>query len=153
MPKRKKPSVRSVDAAPEEIRGYGVILEEMRAQNRATIEAVETIRVTVEQRIDRFERDTQGRFTVLETAVRQNSADIRQNSADILKNSEDIRQNSADIRQNTADIRQNTADIRQNSRDIVTNSEDIRTLTARVEALGSLDRRVSDLERRAFPER
>ena len=119
MPKGKKPSL---------TRGHGVILEEMRSQNRATIEAVEKIRVSVEQRIDRFEHDTVDRFTVLEAAVRQNSADIR-------KNSDDLRKNSDDIRQNTADIRQN--------------GEDIRALSARVDALGSLDRRVSALEQRA----
>src|SRR5260221_7381653 len=109
MPKGKKPSL---------TRGHGVILEEMRSQNRATIEAVEKIRVSVEQRMDRFEHDTVDRFTVLEAAVRQNSADSR-------KNSDDLRQNTVDIRQN---------------------GEDIRALSARVDALGSLDRRVSALE-------
>jgi hypothetical protein len=142
MPKGKKPSLQDVldevRANQEQIRGHGVILEEMRSQNRATIEAVETVRMTVDQRIDRFERATQDRFTGLEVAVRQNSADIR-------KNGEAISQNSADIRQNSEDIRQNTADIRQNS-------EDIRVLSAGVDALGSLDRRVSALERRVSGE-
>ena len=149
MPKGKKPSLQDVldevRASQEQIRGHGVILEEMRSQNRATVEAVEAIRVTVDQRIDRFESATQDRFTVLEAAVRQNSTDIRQNSADIRQNTTDIRQNTADIRRNSDDIRQNTADIRQNS-------EDIRGLSARVEALGSLDRRVSALEQRASRE-
>jgi methyl-accepting chemotaxis protein len=149
MPKGKKPSLQDVldevRANQEQIRGHGVILEEMRSQNRATIEAVETIRVTVDQRIDRFEHATQDRFTVLEVAVRQNSADIRKNGEAISQNSEELRQNTADIRQNSADIRQNTTDIRQNS-------EDIRTLSAGVDALGSLDRRVSALERRVSGE-
>ena len=87
MPKGKKPSLQDVldevRANQEHIRGHGVILEEMRSQNRATIEAVEAVRVTVDQRIDRFERETGNRFTVLEVAVRQNSADIRQNGEDI----------------------------------------------------------------------
>jgi hypothetical protein len=69
-----------------------VLLEEMRAPNRATIEAVDTLRMTVEQRFDRFERETQDRL------VRQNSADIRTNSQDIRQNSDDIRKNSEDIR-------------------------------------------------------
>jgi hypothetical protein len=135
MPKGKQPSLRDVldevRRNNELIQGREVIVEEMRAQNRATIEAVEASRVMVEERIDRFERATEGRFTVLEAAVRQNSTDIGQNSAD-------IRRNSADILQNTTDIRQN--------------SEDIRALSARVEALGSLDRRVSALEHRASRE-
>jgi ribosome-associated translation inhibitor RaiA len=128
MPKGKKPSLQDVldevRANQEHIRGHGVILEEIRSQNRATIEAVEAVRVTVDQRIDRFERETGNRFTVLEVAVRQNSADIR-------KNGEAISQNTADIRQN---------------------GEDIRALSAGVDALGSLDRRVSALERHASGE-
>jgi methyl-accepting chemotaxis protein len=143
MPKGKKPSLQDVldevRTNNERIQRREVIVEEMRAQNRATIEAVETIRLTVEQRLDRFERETQGRFTMLEAAVRQNSADIRTNSDDIRQNSEDIRKNSEDIRKSTEEIRKN--------------GEDIRALSTRVDVLGSLDRRVSVIERHVFPER
>jgi chromosome segregation ATPase len=132
-----------------EMRGHGVILEDIRSQNRATIEAVEATRAALEERIDRVDRDSQARDADLGTAVRSLRKSVEQNSADIQHNSADIRQNSEDIRQNTADIRQNTADIRDNSADIVKNGEDIRTLTARVDALGSLDQRVSALERRS----
>src|SRR5215213_6018087 len=104
----------------------GVLLEEMRAQNRATIEAVEATRVALENKIDTLARETGGRLTVLETAVRQNSTDIRQNSTDIQKNSDDIRKNGEDIQKNSEDIRKNSEDIRKNS-------EDIRVLTERVE--------------------
>ena len=76
---------------PEGERGNGVLIEEMRAQNRATIEAVEATRVCLEVKIDALARETGGRLTVLEAAVRQNSTDIRKNSTDIRKNSEDIR--------------------------------------------------------------
>ena len=106
------------------VRGDGVLLEEMRSQNRATIEAVEASRVALEAKIDTLGRETRGRLTILDTAVRQNSADILKNSVDILKNSSDIRKNS----------------------------EDIRVLTQGVEALGPLDQRVSKLERHAFGE-
>ena len=67
----------------QQIRGHGLILEEMRAQNRATIEAVEATRVALEEKIDSVARDTGGRLTLLEAAVRQNSADIRKDSDDI----------------------------------------------------------------------
>ena len=83
MSVRRKPSLQDVvDLVREnqaQIRGHGVILEEMRAQNRATIEAVEATRVAVEEKIDSLARETGGRLTVLEAAVRQNSADIRKN--------------------------------------------------------------------------
>ena len=156
MPKGKQPSLRDVldevRRNNELIGGREVILEEMRTQSRATIEAVEMVRVTVEQRIDRFERETGNRFTVLEAAVRQNSTDIRQNTADIRKNSAGIRTNSTDIQKNSADIRKNSDDIRQNTTDIRQNGEEIHALSARVETLGSLDRRVSVLEQRASRE-
>ena len=73
------------------VRGNGVLIEEMRAQNRATIEAVEASRVVLESKIDSLARETGGRLTVLEVAVRQNSRDIKKNSEDIRTNGEDIR--------------------------------------------------------------
>jgi len=95
MSKAKKPSLQDVlnevRANQEQMRGHGVILEEMRAQNRGTIEAVEMVRVTVEQRFDRLDHETGNRFTVLEAAVRKNSTDIRQSTTAIRKSSEDIR--------------------------------------------------------------
>ena len=106
---------------PKILRGAnGVLLEEMRAHSRATIEAVEANRATLEGKIDALARETGGRLTVLEAAVRQNSRDIKKNGADIRKNSADIRKNSADIR----------------------------VLTERVDTLGPLDQRVSAIERR-----
>jgi hypothetical protein len=85
---KRRPSLRDVLAA---VQNNGVILEEMRAQNRATIEAVQVNRVVLEEKIDSLARDTGARFDVLEAAVRQNSRDIRKNSDDIRKNSDDIR--------------------------------------------------------------
>lgn len=77
---------------PKTLKGdSGVLLEEMRAQNRATIEAVEASRVALEDKINSLARETGGRLTVLEAAVRHNSRDIRKNSEDIRKNGEDIR--------------------------------------------------------------
>jgi methyl-accepting chemotaxis protein len=118
--------------------GNGVLLEEMRAQNRATIEAVEASRVALEGKIDSLAGETGGRLTALEGAVRQNSRDIKTNSKDIRKNSEDIRTNSEDIRKNSEDIRKS--------------GEDIRVLIERVDSLGPLDQRVSTLERQVLGE-
>jgi hypothetical protein len=120
MPKptsRKPTSLNDILAA---MRGHGVILEDIRSQNRATIEAVEAAREALEAKIDMVDRNSQARDAVLEAAVRQNSADIRRNSEDIRRNSEDI----------------------------LKNSEDLRDVTTRVDALVPLDQRVSALERR-----
>jgi chromosome segregation ATPase len=158
MPKKRRRRTSSRDL----VHGQGIILEEIRSQNRVTIEAIEATRVALEAKIDQVDRDSQARDSVLEAAVRQNSADIkdngtdirknsagiRRNSADIQKNSADIQKNSADIQKNSADIQKNSADIQKNSDEIRRNSEDIRVLTSRVDALGPLDHRVSAIERR-----
>jgi hypothetical protein len=78
--KRGRPSLQEV---LDGVRSNGVVLEEIRAQNRATIEAVEATRVALEEKIDRVDRDSRERDAVLEAAVRQNSRDIRQNSDDV----------------------------------------------------------------------
>jgi hypothetical protein len=130
--------------------GNGVLLEEMRAQNRATIEAVEASRVTLGGKIDSLARETGGRLAVLEAAVRRNSRDITKNSEDIRKNSEDIRKNSEDLRKNSEDLRKNSEDLRKQGDVIRKSGEDIRVLIERVDSLGPLDQRVSTLERRVL---
>jgi hypothetical protein len=81
-----------------------LLLEDMRSQNAATLEAVIATRHELGERIAELDRSLSSRIGVLEVAVRINS--------------EDIRQNSKDIRQNTVDIRQNTVDIRRCSDNI-----------------------------------
>src|SRR5438552_7591776 len=120
MPKPKAGGATSLKEILAEMRGHGVILEDIRSQNRATMEALQATRAALEEKIDQVDRNSQARDAVLEAAVRQNSKDIRTNSDDIRKNTEDIRKNS----------------------------DDIRVLATRVDALGPLDQRVSALERR-----
>ncbi|HEY8148603.1 MAG TPA: hypothetical protein VIK51_06835 [Vicinamibacteria bacterium] len=95
MPTRKKPSLQDVldelRGNQEQIRGHGVILEDIRSQNRATIEAVEATRAALEERIDRVDRESRERDLVLEAAVRDLRKTVEQNSADIRQNSTDIR--------------------------------------------------------------
>lgn len=62
---------------------WQVIREEIRSQNRATIEAVEASRAALEQRIERLERDSSSRFQGLEMAVRELRLDARQLQADM----------------------------------------------------------------------
>ncbi len=60
-----------------------VILEEIRPQNRATIEAVETSRVALERRIECLERDTSMRDAAIEMAVRELRLDVHQLQGDM----------------------------------------------------------------------
>jgi cell division protein FtsB len=55
----------------------------MRSQNRATIEAVESTRRALEQRIEHLEQDTRSRDALLEVAIRELKVSVQQNSLDI----------------------------------------------------------------------
>src|SRR5713101_3672594 len=83
MPKPKARGATSLKEILAEMRGHGVILEHIRSQNRATIEALRAMRAALEEKIDQVDRNSQARDAVLEAAVRQNSKDIRKNSEDI----------------------------------------------------------------------
>jgi len=120
MPEQKRRRTPSLEAILTEMRGHGIILEEMRSQNRATIEAVEASRGALEEKIDRADRESRERDAVLESAVRGLRKSVEKNSTDIRRNGDDIGKNG----------------------------EDIRSLAARVEVLGPLDQRISRLERR-----
>ena len=77
MPKPKARRATSLQEVLAEMRAHGVILEEIRSQNRATIEALQATREALETKIDQVDRNSQARDVVLEAAVRQNSKDIR----------------------------------------------------------------------------
>ena len=78
-----------------------ILLEEMREQNHATIEAVFSSEQRTNRRLEEIELKLTRRLDVLEVAVRMNSDEIRKNSEDIKRNSEDIRKNSEDIKKNS----------------------------------------------------
>lgn len=90
MPTKKQPSQRP---APP----WQVILEEIRFQNRATIEAVEASRAALEQRIDRLERETSTRDAALEMAIRELRLDVRQLQGDVKALQGDVRALTAKV--------------------------------------------------------
>jgi hypothetical protein len=83
MPSQKGRPAPSLHAVLTEMRSHGVILEDIRSQNRATIEAVEATRAALEERIDRGDRDSQARDSVLEAAIGDLRKTVEQNSVDI----------------------------------------------------------------------
>jgi predicted RNase H-like nuclease (RuvC/YqgF family) len=64
---------------------WQVILEEIKSQNRSTIEAVESSRTALEQRIDRLDQESRARDAVLEGAIRHLGADLRRIDANVEK--------------------------------------------------------------------
>jgi hypothetical protein len=97
-----------------------ILLEEMRSQNRATLEAVEASRIALEQRLDRLDRESRERDSDLAAAIRENRAAIQGNRSA--------------IQQNTASIQQLQSETR--------------ALTLRVESLARIEERVAALEKR-----
>ena len=110
-----------------------ILLEEMREQNHATIEAVFSSEQRTNRRLEEIELKLTRRLDVLEVAVRMNSDEIRKNSEDIKRNSEDIRKNSEDIQRMSQEIRE--------MRGVLERKADHAALVA-------LEQRVSALEKR-----
>ena len=101
-----------------------LLLEDMRAQNRATIEAVEASRRALEETIEALTRDTNARIGVLDAAIKHLAQEGRSQDA------------SLDLA-----IRDLKVTVQQNS-------VDIRDLAGKIEALTRLEERVAALERR-----
>ncbi len=89
-PKPSKEAVRKGATSEDALHRFNVLLEDVRSQQNAMLEAIASMGESLERKFDeRFTRIEQ-RLEILESVVRQNSEDIRKNSEDIRKNSEDI---------------------------------------------------------------
>jgi uncharacterized coiled-coil DUF342 family protein len=106
---------------------WQIILEEIRSQNRATIEAVEVSREALERRIERLEQETRARDGMHEMAIRELKLEVRQLQGDLRSLQGDLRSLQGDMR---------------------TLQGEMRTLTTKVEALSHIEERVSALEKR-----
>lgn len=115
---------------------WQVILEEIRSQNRSTIEAVDATRVALEQRIESLDRDTRSRDAVLEAAIQESLSRVSILEAAIQRLDQDTRSRDASLEVAIGDLK---VSVQQNS-------VDIRDLAGKVEALGRLEQRVSALE-------
>jgi chromosome segregation ATPase len=115
-----------------------LLLEDMRAQNRATIEAVETSRQALEQKIDTLTRDTSERIAVLDAAIKHLAQEGRSHDASLDLAIRDLK---VSVQENSVDIRDLKAGLQQNS-------IDVRELAGKVEALTRLEERIAALERR-----
>lgn len=128
---------------------WQVILEEIRSQNRATIEAVEAVRVTLEQRIDRADRESRERDAMLEAAIRAIREDARSwiDRLDRETRERDTSLESA-VRDVRVGVQQNTVDIAELKVRVQENTVEVRDLARKVEALVRLEERVGALEKR-----
>ncbi len=141
---------------------WQVILEEMRSQNRTTLEAVEVFRASIEERIERLDRESRDRDDTVAQAVAALRREVRQNSTDITELKRLGREDRADVtelkrlglegRSDIAELKrlgmEHSVDIRELKVRVQENTVELRTLSGKVDALNRLEERVSALERR-----
>jgi DNA repair ATPase RecN len=152
MGTRKSPS------APQ----WQVILEEIRSQNRSTMEALEAFRQSLEERIDRLDRESRGRDELLALAVTGLQREVRQHSTDLtdlrrlsLRHGADIVELKGLAERHGQDIdelkglgQQHSTDIRELKLTVQESTVELRSLSHKVDALNRLEERVAALERR-----
>jgi len=133
-----------------------VILEDIRSQNRSTLEAVEASRVAMDERIDRFEQKTDSRLTVVEAAIQSTNMGLARLEGRFEQSDQENRVRFAALEaalqrmeqeSRTRDASLEVA-IRELKVSVQQNSVDIRDLAGKVEALSRLEERVAALERR-----
>jgi hypothetical protein len=141
---------------------WQAILEDIRSQNRTTLEAVEAFRASIEERIDRLDRESRQRDDTLAFAIGELRREVRRNTADIVE----LRQLGIEDRKDLAELKQlvqehgtgiaelkqlglqHNVEIRDLKVNVQENTVGLRALAAKVDALNRLDERVSALERR-----
>ena len=164
---------RKAPSAPQ----WQVILEDIRSQNRTTMEAVEAFRQSIEERIDRLDGGSKDRDGLLALAITDLRREVRQQGSDLtelkrigLKHGGDIGElkelglrHSSDIAElkelglrHSSDIAElkelgkgQSHDIRELRVTVQENTVELRNLSQRVDALNRLEERVAALEKRA----
>lgn len=150
---------RRAPSAPQ----WQVILEEIRSENRATLEAVLALRTTFEMRMDRVEREGRERDDLLTRAVGDIGLEVRQHSSELtelkrlaLRHGSDIQELKDLGREHGVDIqglkelgRQHSADIQELRVTVQANTVELRALSQKVDALNRLEERVAALEKRS----
>jgi chromosome segregation ATPase len=126
----------------EQLHKHGLLLEGMTTQNRATIEAVENTRTVLEERIDRFDRESRERDADLGAAIKATQADVGVLKTDVAGLRTDVAGLKTQVGGLQLDVRELKVGVQQNS-------VDIRELSARVAVVERLDERVTALERKA----
>jgi chromosome segregation ATPase len=126
---------------------WQVILEDIRAQNRATIEAVEASRVEMNARFDHEHEETDGRFTVVEAAIRGLANDVGELKTDVKILKADVKILKADVSGLKTDVSGLKADVSGLKTDVSGLKADLRRVEGKVDGLSSLEARVTALER------
>lgn len=126
---------------------FSILMEQVLDQNRATIEAVKSLEQKMDRRFEEADRKNELRFSTLEAAVRQNSADIRKNSEDI----QTLQTQVSALQGAVTDLQSDMRDVKHRLDELVGRIERIEAkldLKADGRAFADLLRRVEAIEQR-----
>jgi hypothetical protein len=77
---------------------WQVILEDIRSQNRATLEAVEASRTEFGRELQQFRQETNGNFAIVFGVLREHTQDIRELKTDVAVLKSDVAAIKTDLR-------------------------------------------------------
>ena len=133
-PKDKPPSA--------SLRGQLALLrEDMRSQNRLTIEAVESTSQRLEQKIDQVQTDLGQRIDVLTMVVQSHSQTLAQHG-------QTLAQHSQTLAQHGQTLAQHSQTLAEHGQTLAEHGQTLRRIESKVDTLVDLDRRVTVLERK-----
>lgn len=135
---------RKAPSAPQ----WQVILEDIRSQNRSTMEAVEAFRQSIEERIDRLDRDTRDRDGLLALAITDLRQEVQHHTTELTELKRLSLRHGSDIAELKELGQRHSHDIRELKVMVQENTVEVRGLSQRVEALNRLEERVAALEKR-----
>ena len=126
---------------------WQVILEDIRSQNRATLEAVESFegRYARDRTEDRARTD--GRFDVIEGVLREHSRDIREIKGDVAVLKTDVAELKTDVAVLKTDVAEIKTDVAVIKADVAAIKTDLRRVDGKVDHLSALEPRLASLER------
>jgi hypothetical protein len=122
---------------------WQVILEEMRSENRATLEAVLTLQTTFEARMDRTDEE-------LKALGRQHGRALADHSRTIAGHNKTMAEHSSTLATHTRTIADQSKAIAEMGIGLRENTIELRSLSQRVDAVIRIEDRVAALEKRAF---
>jgi chromosome segregation ATPase len=119
---------------------WQVILEDIRSQNRATLEAVTSFERRYERDRAEDRAHVNARFDVVEGVLREHSKDIRELKTDVAELKTDV----AELKTDVAVLKSDVAVLKTEVAEIKT---DLRRVDGKVDQLSTLEPRVGALER------
>jgi chromosome segregation ATPase len=129
-----------------------LLLEEIRDQQRATVEFVQTVEDRLRGEINESRAELTGEIRVLQAAVRKNSEDIQSHGQAIARLDTSVARLDTSVARLDASITRLDASVSRNTKDMQANTEAIARVERKLETkadiavVAALDARMTNLE-------